>query len=62
MKTNIGSYDIGLRFVGGCIVALWGVSAENLWGLIALPPILTAVCGYCPLYAILHIDTTACDH
>jgi hypothetical protein len=62
MKTNIGSFDIGARFLGGCLIGLWGVHAETLWGLIALPPVLTALTGFCPVYALLHIDTTACDH
>ena len=62
MKTNIGSYDVGARFIGGCLIALWGVQAETWWGLVALPPILTAILGYCPLYTLFHIDTTAWDH
>jgi hypothetical protein len=61
MKTNIGSIDVGVRFVGGCLIALAGVHAETWWGLLALPPLLTGISAYCPLYAVLHIDTTACD-
>ncbi len=62
MKTNIGSYDVGIRFIGGCLIALWGVQQETWWGLVAVPPMLTAITGFCPLYALFHIDTTACDH
>ncbi len=62
MKTNIGSFDIGARFLGGCLIGLWGVHTETWWGLIALLPVLTALTGFCPLYALLHIDTTASDH
>jgi hypothetical protein len=62
MKTNIGSIDIGVRFVGGCLIALWGVQAETWWDLIGAMPVLTALLAYCPFYALLHIDTTACDH
>lgn len=62
MKTNIGSIDVGVRFVGGCLICLWGVHVESRWGLVGLLPALTALAGYCPLYALLHIDTTACDH
>lgn len=61
MKTNIGSIDVGVRFVGGCLVALWGVHTQTWWGLVALPFLLTGIAAYCPLYALLHIDTTACD-
>ena len=62
MKTNIGSIDIGVRFVGGCLVGLWGVHTETWWGLAGLLPVVTSLVAYCPLYALLHIDTTACDH
>lgn len=62
MKTNIGSFDSAARFVGGCLIGLWGLHAETWWGLSGTLPVLTALFGYCPLYALLHIDTTACDH
>lgn len=62
MKPNIGSIDVGIRFVTGCLLALAGVNQETWWGLVSLPLILTALTAYCPLYALLHIDTTACDH
>ncbi|HEY8994124.1 MAG TPA: DUF2892 domain-containing protein [Lacunisphaera sp.] len=62
MKTNIGSFDGAARFVAGSLIGLWGVHVETWWGLIGTVPVLTALVGYCPLYALLHIDTTACDH
>ncbi len=62
MKPNIGSIDVGVRFVSGCLIALFGVHNESWWGLLGLVPFTTALLGYCPLYALLHIDTTACDH
>ncbi|HWA25926.1 MAG TPA: DUF2892 domain-containing protein [Lacunisphaera sp.] len=62
MKANIGSYDVAIRFVGGCLIAMWGVQKESWWGLIGLLPVITAIAGYCPLYSLFHIDTTAHDH
>ena len=62
MKTNIGSIDAGIRFVAGCLIGLWGVHVETRWGLVGLLPVITAGLGYCPLYALFHFDTTACDH
>ena len=62
MKTNIGSYDEAIRFVGGCLIGLWGVHVESWWGLVGLIPVLTAAIGYCPLYALCRIDTTQFDH
>ncbi|MFZ5496628.1 MAG: YgaP family membrane protein [Verrucomicrobiota bacterium] len=62
MKTNIGSLDSGVRFVSGCLIGLWGIHRETWWGLVGLLPFLTALAGFCPLYALFHIDTTARDH
>jgi hypothetical protein len=62
MKTNIGSYDEGVRFVGGCLIGLWGAQVESWWGLLGLIPVLTAAFHYCPLYALFHLDTTQFDH
>jgi hypothetical protein len=62
MKTNIGSFDVGIRFVGGCLIGLIGVHSQTWWGLLGFLPSLTAMVGYCPLYSLFHIDTTAHDH
>jgi hypothetical protein len=62
MKTNIGSYDEAIRFLGGCAIGFWGVHVESWWGLVGLVPVVTAACGFCPLYALLRIDTTLFDH
>ena len=61
MKTNVGSYDAGVRFVVGCLMLWLGVQYENWWGLAGLAPIATAVCACCPLYLPFHIDTTSTD-
>jgi hypothetical protein len=62
MKANLGSYDVGARFVTGCLVLLWGVNVESWWALIGLVPLVTAIAGFCPLYVPLHWDTTKYDH
>lgn len=62
MKANVGSYDGAFRFVGGCALLAMGNHDLGWWGLIGIVPILSSITGYCPLYALLHIRTTACDH
>lgn len=62
MKHNVGSYDAGIRFVGGCAVMWLGVNAESWWGLLGAVPVITAALGFCPLYWPLGIDTTGPDH
>lgn len=61
MKHNVGSYDIGVRFIGGCAVMFWGVNAESWWGLLGAVPVITAACAFCPLYCLFRIDTTFTD-
>ena len=61
MKHNVGSYDVAVRFVGGCLIGIWGINAETWWGLIGLVPACTAMLEFCPLYCLLRIDTTFTD-
>ena len=57
MKTNVGSYDAGVRFVVGCAVLFMSVNGFGWWALLGLVPIATAACSFCPLYLLLHVDT-----
>lgn len=59
MKNNVGSYDAGIRFILGCAVLFLSVNGLGWWGLLGLIPIVSAACGFCPLYWILRIDTAA---
>ena len=61
MKHNVGSYDVGIRFIAGCAVMFWGVHAESWWGLLGGLPVLTAATEHCLLYDLLRIDTTFTD-
>ena len=61
MKRNVGSYDAALRFVVGCGLIALVNHGYGWWGLIGLAPILNAATGFCPVYWLLHLDTTACD-
>lgn len=59
MKTKVGSYDAGVRFVIGCGVLLMSVNGWGWWALLGLVPIATAACGFCPLYRLIRVDTEA---
>jgi hypothetical protein len=61
MKANVGSYDCAARFIVGCLAMLAANHYHSWWGLLGILPILNAVSGYCPLYAVVGISTTACD-
>jgi hypothetical protein len=58
MKKNVGLTDEIVRvFIAGILVA--GAYSSGIWLLwvIALVPLVTAVFGYCPLYALLGMST-----
>jgi len=57
MKSNVGGIDKILRIVVGLAIIGWGVMTQNWWGAIGLIPLVTAVVNFCPLYALLGINT-----
>jgi hypothetical protein len=61
MKTNLGSVDVGIRYILGCAILFWGVHQATWWGLLGLAPLLTAIFGFCPLYRPFRLDTTVFD-
>lgn len=60
MKKNVGKTDRTLRIVIGLAIIGAGVVYQSWWGAIGALPILTAIMGWCPPYALLGIDT--CKH
>lgn len=60
MKTNVGGIDKGLRIVAGLgVLSLLFILEGNAkwWGLAGLVPLVTGSFGYCPLYALLGINS-----
>lgn len=58
MKPNEGMIDRGLRIaVGAGVLSLAFVGPQTPWGYVGLVPLLTGLVGFCPLYAILGINT-----
>lgn len=58
MTRNVGSVDRVVRVVVGlALLSLVFVGPKTMWGLLGLVPLLTAVLGWCPPYAILGIST-----
>jgi hypothetical protein len=58
MKTNIGSLDRVIRIIAGIFIIsllFWG--PKSPWALLGLVPLVTAIIGYCPPYAMLGIST-----
>ena len=58
MTRNIGSIERVIRaIVGLVLISLVFVGPQTVWGWIGLVPLLTAVIGWCPPYALLGINT-----
>jgi len=54
---NEGKIDRILRLIIGVGIITWGVMNNNWLGVIGLVPLGTSLIGWCPLYAILGINT-----
>jgi hypothetical protein len=58
MNRNIGSIDRVVRvLIGLAALSLMFVGPKTLWGLLGLVPLLTAMVGWCPPYAVFGIST-----
>ena len=60
MTKNIGSIDKALRMVLGlALLSLLLVldGPARWWGLVGLVPLLTGLVSFCPLYALLGINS-----
>ena len=58
MKVNVGGIDRILRIVLG--IVLIGLAVTNVvgwWGWLGVVPLATGLIGWCPLYAMLGINT-----
>ena len=58
MKVNEGTVDRVIRVVAGVgILSLAFVGPHSPWAYLGAIPLLTGLVGFCPLYAILGVNT-----
>lgn len=58
MTTNEGGLDRVLRVVLGiAVLSLVFVGPKTPWAWIGLVPLVTGLVGFCPLYAVLRLNT-----
>ena len=57
MKCNEGSTDRIIRAIAGVAIIGAGYYYQSWWGAIGLVPLVTAVIGWCPAYALLGLKT-----
>lgn len=57
MKLNVGGTDRLLRVIAGLIIVILGVVYSSWWGLIGIILMATGIFQFCPLYALLKLNT-----
>ncbi|MEZ5459677.1 MAG: DUF2892 domain-containing protein [Steroidobacteraceae bacterium] len=60
MKANVGGIDRVLRIVAGlALLSMVFVLPEpnRWWGLVGIVPLATALLRFCPLYALIGVNT-----
>lgn len=57
MTHNEGTTDRALRIFAGVLLLGLAISGTTAWGWVGIVPLLTGLAGYCPLYAILGMNT-----
>lgn len=58
MKVNEGAIDRVLRvIVGAGILSLAFIGPQTPWAYLGVIPLLTGLVGFCPLYAVLGVNT-----
>ncbi len=57
MTKNVGGIDKTIRIIVGLAVIAAGVFYESYWGAVGLVPLVTALIGWCPPYAIFGINS-----
>ena len=62
MKSNVGTIDRTLRFVGGlALIVLAALGKVGWWGYIGIVPLATGLFRFCPAYTLLGLRTCPLD-
>ena len=59
--TNTGKTDRISRGIAGICVVATGIHFQSWWGLLAIPPLMTSISGWCPIYYPFGISTYKTD-
>jgi hypothetical protein len=55
---NEGKFDRALRVIlGAALITLVFTGPQTAWGWVGVVPLVTGLVGFCPLYALLGINT-----
>ena len=57
MKSNVGRTDKVLRILLGLALIAWALAGGPVWAWVGLVPLATGLFNFCPLYALLGMNT-----
>jgi hypothetical protein len=57
MKSNVGAVDKWLRIAVGLLLIVWAVTGGPVWAWIGVVPLATGLFNFCPLYALIGVNT-----
>jgi hypothetical protein len=58
MLSNMGKADRLIRTAAVFVIVFGSIYFNGLWAILGVLILLTAVMGWCPIYALFHLSTT----
>jgi len=58
MLSNIGKIDRLIRIAAAFVIAFGSIYLGVLWAILGIVILLTAIIGWCPIYAMFRLSTT----
>lgn len=58
MSINLGKTDKYIRVIAGLLIILAAITFQSWWALLGVALMITALINWCPLYALLNINTS----
>ena len=58
MLTNMGKTDRLIRMAAAFVIVFGSIYFSALWAILGILILLTAIIGWCPIYALFHLSTT----
>jgi Inner membrane protein YgaP-like, transmembrane domain len=58
MLSNMGKADRLIRTAAAFVIVFGSIYFSGLWAILGVLILLTAVMGWCPIYALFHVSTS----
>jgi Inner membrane protein YgaP-like, transmembrane domain len=61
MLSNMGKTDRLIRTAAAFVIVFGSIYFSGFWAILGVLILLTAVMGWCPIYALFHLSTTRAE-